>query len=303
MEDNKKKKVNLQELLTHKLDFKYAIAKEVLPGIRRIVAPNPSPYTLHGTGTYIIGKNEIAIIDPGPNIKAHIDAILRETEGEKITHIIVTHTHADHSPAARPLSDLTGAIIMGYGPHGESGGEEGADLNFIPEHLLKDKEVIKGLDWELECIHTPGHTSNHLCFSVKGTGAVLTGDHIMGWSTTLVSPPDGNMKDYFCSLEKMLIRDDQYYIPAHGKMIKNPKRFVAALIGHRKMREKQIAKYLLNKDITYISDLVSKMYPQLDNRLLNAAGRSVLAHLLHMQELGSVKSIKQSKSEGWILLK
>ena len=118
MEDNKKKKVNLQELLTHKLDFKYAIAKEVLPGIRRIVAPNPSPYTLHGTGTYIIGKNEIAIIDPGPNIKAHIDAILRETEGEKITHIIVTHTHADHSPAARPLSDLTGAIIMGYGPHG-----------------------------------------------------------------------------------------------------------------------------------------------------------------------------------------
>ena len=303
MADIEKNKYSLQDLLTHELEFKYAVAKEVLPGIRRIVAPNPSPYTLHGTGTYIIGKKEIAIIDPGPNIKSHIEAILRETEGEKITHILVTHTHADHSPAARPLSELTGAKVMGYGPHGESGGEEGADLNFIPDYLLKDKEVITGLNWSLECIHTPGHTSNHICYSVNGTGAVLTGDHIMGWSTTLVSPPDGNMKDYFYSLEKMLLREDKYYIPSHGKMIKHPKRFVTALIGHRKMREKQITKYLHIKNITYIPYLVSKMYPKLDNRLIKAAGRSVLAHLLHMEELGSVKSIEDSHSLGWILLK
>ena len=303
MVDIENNKYSLQDLLNQELEFKYSVAKEVLPGIRRIVAPNPSPYTLHGTGTYIIGKKEIAIIDPGPNIKSHIEAILRETEGEKITHILVTHTHADHSPAARPLFKLTGAKVMGYGPHGESGGEEGADLNFIPDYLLKDKEVITGLNWSLECIHTPGHTSNHICYSVNGTGAVLTGDHVMGWSTTLVSPPDGNMKDYFYSLEKMLLREDKYYIPSHGKMIKHPKRFVTALIGHRKMREKQITKYLHTKRITYIPDLVSKMYPKLDNRLIKAAGRSVLAHLLHMEELGSVKSLEDSKDLGWILSK
>ena len=303
LKDHINKLSPIQELLTHELEFKYAEAREVLPGIRRIVAPNPSPYTLHGTGTYIIGKNEIAIVDPGPNIEAHIEAILRETNGEKITHILVTHTHADHSPAARPLSKLTGATIMGYGAHGESGGEEGADLNFIPDYTLKDKEIIKGNNWELECIHTPGHTSNHICYDVKGTGAVLTGDHIMGWSTTLVSPPDGNMKDYFNSLEKMLLRDDKFYIPAHGKMIKNPRRFVKALIGHRKMREKQIIKYLSTDHASYIPDLVSKMYPQLDKRLIKAAGRSVLAHLLHIEELGNVKSLKDSKGIGWIVLK
>ena len=273
-----------------------------MPGIRRIVAPNPGPYTLHGTGTYIVGKNEVAIIDPGPNIDSHIQAIVRATSGEKITHILVTHTHADHSPAAKPLAEITGAKVMGYGPHGESGGEEGADLSFIPDYVLKDKEIIKGYNWELECIHTPGHTSNHICYGVAGTEAVLTGDHIMGWSTTLVSPPDGNMRDYFSSLEKMLLRDDKFYIPAHGKMIKNPRRFVRALIGHRKMRKKQIIKYLDNKHVSYIPSLVSKMYPQLDRRLIKAAGRSVLAHLLHIEELGDAKSIKSSKGLGWVLL-
>ena len=303
MKDHVNNQSSIQDLLTDELEFKYAKAKKVLPGIRRIVAPNPSPYTLHGTGTYIIGQNEIAVIDPGPNIESHIEAILGETKGEKITHILVTHTHADHSPAARPLSKLTGAITMGYGPHGESGGEEGADLNFIPDYIVRDQEIIKGNNWELECIHTPGHTSNHICYGVNGTGAVLTGDHIMGWSTTLVSPPDGNMKDYFNSLEKMLLRDDKFYIPTHGKMIKNPRRFVTALIGHRKMREKQIIKYLTTKRVSYIPDLVSKMYPQLDKRLIKAAGRSVLAHLLHIEELGDVKSLKDSNGLGWILLK
>ena len=298
MEGTNKDKQSLQDLLSPDLEFKYATSKKVLPGIRRIVAPNPSPYTLHGTGTYIIGSGEVAIIDPGPNIPSHIDALINETKGEKITHILVTHTHADHSPASRPLANLTGGIVMGYGPHGNEEGEEGADLSFSPDYLIKDKEIIKGYNWELECIHTPGHTSNHICYSVKGSKAILTGDHIMGWSTTLVSPPDGNMKDYFISLEKMLLREEEYYIPSHGEMIKNPRRFVTALIGHRKMREKQIKKYLHTNKISYISELVSKMYPNLDKRLIKAAGRSVLAHLLHMQELGYV----QSSDSGWILI-
>ena len=303
MKDNINNQSSIQDLLTHELEFKYAEAQEVLPGIRRIVAPNPSPYTLHGTGTYIIGKNEVAIIDPGPNIDSHIEAIIKATNGEKITHILVTHTHADHSPAAKPLSKITGAKVMGYGPHGESGGEEGADLSFIPDYILKDNEIIKGSNWGLECIHTPGHTSNHICYGVVGTEAVLTGDHIMGWSTTLVSPPDGNMQDYFNSLEKMLLRNDKYYIPAHGKMIKNPRRFVKALIGHRKMRKKQIIKNLDSKQLSYIPTLVSKMYPHLDKRLIKAAGRSVLAHLLHIEELGGAKSVKSPKGLGWVLLK
>jgi len=293
----------LQELLSKDLDFQYAKAENILPKIRRIVAPNPSPYTLHGTGTYIIGEKEVAIIDPGPDITSHIEAILSSTKTEKITHILVTHTHADHSPAAKPLSKMTGAIIMGYGPHGtKGGGEEGADLNFVPDYYLKDKEVISSENWSLECIHTPGHTSNHICYGVKGTNTVLTGDHIMGWSTTVVSPPDGNMKDYFLSLEKMLSRNDQFYVPAHGNIIKNPKRFVKALIGHRKMRERQIMKYLNLTVPSYISDLVKNMYPNLDTRLIYAAGRSVLAHLLYLEEKKIVKPVMDSEDTGWILL-
>jgi len=293
----------LERLLSKDLDFEYAISKKVLPGIRRIVAPNPSPYTLHGTGTYIVGKNKLAIVDPGPNIPSHIEAIINQTKNEKITHIIVTHTHSDHSPAAKPLSEITGAVVMGYGPHGSSGGEEGADLNFMPDHFLKDKEIIKGDNWSIECIHTPGHTSNHICYGVIGTNAVFTGDHIMGWSTTLVSPPDGNMKDYFMSLEKMLLREDKYYIPAHGNIIQNPKRFVKALIGHRRMREKQIIKYLNYSDPLYIPDLVKNMYPNLDSRLIKAAGWSVLAHLLHLEEMKTIRSVEKDSNKGWVLLK
>ena len=292
----------LQEFLSKDLAFQYAKAENILPKVRRIVAPNPSPYTLHGTGTYIIGEKEVAIIDPGPGIVSHIEAIINSTKTEKITHIFVTHTHADHSPAAKPLSKITGAIIMGYGPHGTKGGEEGADLNFVPDYYLKDKEIISSSNWSLECIHTPGHTSNHICYAVKGTNTVLTGDHIMGWSTTLVSPPDGNMKDYFLSLEKMLSREDQFYIPAHGDIIKNPKRFVKALIGHRKMRERQIIKYLNSTVPSYISDLVTNMYPNLDARLINAAGKSVLAHLLYLEEKKVIKPVKDSEDTGWVLL-
>ena len=303
MQNKENKGNNLEELLSSDLEFEYAVAKDVFPNIRRIVAPNPSPYTLYGTGTYIVGKGEVAIIDPGPNIKSHIEAILEITKSEKITHILVTHTHSDHSPAAKPLAKETGAIVMGYGPHGNfEGGEEGADYDFDPSHKVVDGEIIKGLDWNLECIHTPGHTSNHICYSVLGSGAVFTGDHIMGWSTTLVSPPDGDMGDYFKSLEKMFIRNDKFYIPTHGSIIKNPKNFVKALIGHRKMRESQIKKHLEKEEKISISDLVAKMYPKLDKRLLYAAGRSVLAHLLHMKNQEIVISVEGTNNLSWYIL-
>ena len=300
MQNKENKENTLKELFSSNLEFEYAVAKDVLPNIRRIVAPNPSPYTLYGTGTYIVGKGEVAVVDPGPNIKSHIEAILKITRSEKITHILVTHTHSDHSPAAKPLAKETGAIVMGYGPHGNfEGGEEGADYDFDPPHKVVDGEIIKGLDWNLECIHTPGHTSNHICYNLLDTGAVFTGDHIMGWSTTVVSPPDGNMADYFRSLEKMFIRNDKFYIPTHGSIIKNPKNFVKALIGHRKMRESQIKKYLEKKGKTSIIKLVERMYPKLDKRLVNAAGRSVLAHLLHMEDLGIVKCVEGTNNSSW----
>ena len=303
MQNKENKGNNIEELLSSDLEFEYAVAKDVFPNIRRIVAPNPSPYTLYGTGTYIVGKGEVAIIDPGPNIKSHIEAILEITKSEKITHILVTHTHSDHSPAAKPLAKETGAIVMGYGPHGNfEGGEEGADYDFDPPNKVVDGEIIKGLDWNLECIHTPGHTSNHICYSVLGSGAVFTGDHIMGWSTTIVSPPDGDMGDYFKSLKKMFLRDDKYYIPSHGPIIKNPKQFVKALIGHRKMRESQIKKHLEKEEKISISDLVAKMYPKLDKRLLYAAGRSVLAHLLHMENQGIVSSVEGTNNLSWYIL-
>ena len=302
MQKKEKEKSNLEVLLSKDLDFEYSVAKDVITGIRRIVAPNPSPYTLHGTGSYIVGNKEVVVIDPVPNIQSHINAILRATEKEKITHIIVTHTHLDHSPAAFPLSKETGAVVMGYGPHGNSGGgEEGADYSFNPQHKLIDGEVIKGKNWELECIYTPGHTSNHICYADKRTGGVFTGDHVMGWSTTLVSPPDGDMGDYFKSLKKMLLRDDKFYIPAHGSIIKNPQKFVKALIGHRKMRERQIEKLLGDQAQLPISKLVEKMYPQLDRRLIGAAGRSVLAHLLHMENMGMVSSYEEDNGKKWHL--
>ena len=191
---------------------------------------------------------------------------------------------------------------MGYGPHGNSGGgEEGADYSFNPQHKLIDGEVIKGKNWELECIYTPGHTSNHICYADKRTGGVFTGDHVMGWSTTLVSPPDGDMGDYFKSLKKMLLRDDKFYIPSHGSIIKNPQKFVKALIGHRKMRERQIEKLLGDQAQLPISKLVEKMYPNLDSRLIGAAGRSVLAHLLHMENMGMVSSYEEDNGKKWHL--
>lgn len=267
------------------LDFSYGKADQVSPLIRRVVAENPSAFTFHGTGTYIIGEGKIAVVDPGPDIAAHVDALAQAIDGEEVTHIVITHTHIDHSPAAKHLKALTGAETYGFGPHG--GGrdgekvEEGGDWDFMPDHRIGDGDVITGAGWTLEAVHTPGHTSNHLCFGLREEGALFSGDHVMGWSTTVVSPPDGNMADYMASLDKLRARDDARYYPTHGAPIEKPDAFVRALAAHRRQREQQIERCLAD-GIDTIPAMVDRMYAEIDKRLHRAAGRSVLAHLIHM---------------------
>ena len=191
----------------------YGKVEQVSPLIRRIVAPNPGPFTFKGTGTYILGVGEVAIIDPGPSIEKHVDSILEGLKGEKITHQLITHTHVDHSPASAQISNLTGAPTYAFGPHGlgllndTEKVEEGGDFEFIPDNLVFDGEILEGTGWTVECVHTPGHTSNHICYFLMQENALFSGDHVMGWSTTVISHPDGDMGAYIDSLEKLLKED------------------------------------------------------------------------------------------------
>lgn len=264
---------------------------ELHPLIRRVLAPNPSPFTYTGTQTYIVGTGEVAVIDPGPAEKAHLDAILGATEGETIRYIVCTHTHRDHSPAAAPLKDATGAEIAGCaalvledsGPRADSAFDE----SYTPDRVLSDGEKLTGDGWTLETVATPGHTSNHLCYALPEAGALFTGDHIMGWSTTVVAPPDGDMAAYMASLEKLLERDFDAYYPAHGEPVDRPKRYTRGLIGHRKQREGQILR-AIDEEVRVIPDMVAKMYKGIDPRLHGAAGRSVLSHLIDLERRGIV---------------
>jgi len=217
------------------LEFDYGTVMQLAPGIRRVIANNPGPFTFHGTGTYILGTGKVAVIDPGPDDEAHIDAILAALPGEDVSHILVTHTHMDHSPGCRPLQAKTGAPTYAYGPHGagkmEQGVqvEEGGDMDFEPDHLVTHGDIIRGEDWTVECVYTPGHTSNHLCFALQEQKALFTGDHVMGWSTSIISPPDGDMADYMQSLELLLERDDEIYWPTHGPSIIDPQNSCSGL--------------------------------------------------------------------------
>ena len=271
------------------LTFDYGVADQVSPLIRRVIAPNGGSFTFHGTGTYIVGHGKVAVIDPGPELPSHVEAILAALDGETITHQIITHTHRDHSPAARLVAAATGARTYGFGPHGgarDAGDvEEGADHDFIPDVTVADGDVIAGEGWTLEAVHTPGHTSNHLCFALAEENALFSGDHVMGWSTSVISPPDGDMGAYFASLEKLLARDDEIYWPTHGAPITDPKPFVEAFIAHRRDRERQIAD-CLGRGVGAIPQMVEAMYPDIDRGLHPAAARSVLAHLIHMVDDG-----------------
>jgi glyoxylase-like metal-dependent hydrolase (beta-lactamase superfamily II) len=266
--------------------FEYGKLEPVAPGIRRIVAHNPGPFTFKGTGTYVIGEGEVAVVDPGPDLAEHIDALLASLANEQITHILVTHTHRDHSPAAKAVKAATGASTYGFGPHaggrrGEKGIEEGGDWDFMPDIVTKDGDLIDGGNWRAEAVHTPGHTSNHLCFALPDAGILLSGDHVMGWSTSVIAPPDGDMAAYMASLDKLLERRDAVYWPTHGPAITEPQAHVRAFIAHRREREAGIIECLKTGCET-ADAIVSRLYVGLNPSLRGAAGRSVLAHLIDL---------------------
>ena len=263
------------------------------PLVRRLLAANPGPFTFTGTQTYLIGTRDVAVIDPGPDLPEHVDAIIAAIGDAPLRAIVCTHTHRDHSPAAVELKERTGAPIIGCAPLvlDDSGPRADAsfDRSYTPDEVMRDGATIAGDGWTLEAIHTPGHTSNHVCYALPEARALFSGDHVMGWSTTVVSPPDGNMAEYMASLERLMEREqDEIYFSAHGDPIERPQRFVRGLIGHRKQREGQILR-LLEKQVGVIPDMVAQMYAGVDKRLYPAAGLSVLAHLIDLETRGLVR--------------
>lgn len=256
--------------------------------IARVLAPNPGPFTFKGTGVYIVGTGQdVAMIDPGPLLADHIEALKRALEGKRLTHILVTHTHSDHSPAAAPLKEWSDAKTYGYGPHGSGKAEEGVkieeggDRDFVPDVRVKDGDVIAGNGFTFDCVYTPGHTSNHMCYALREEKALFTGDHVMGWSTTVVAPPDGDMAAYMASLKKLIARDDEILWPTHGGPVKNPKSFLQAYLDHRLEREAQILACIAD-GLETIPEMVARIYAAVDKRLHPAAARSVAAHLIQM---------------------
>jgi glyoxylase-like metal-dependent hydrolase (beta-lactamase superfamily II) len=278
------------------VDAPYARLEQLQPRVARVLAHNPSAFTYSGTQSYLIGMLEVAIIDPGPDLPEHVDALETAIAGRKVTAIVCTHTHRDHSPAARPLAERTGAPIIGCAPLAlESVGpraDASFDGDYAPDLVLDDGDAIEVDDAPLRAIATPGHTSNHLCFAYDDV--LFTGDHVMGWSTTVVVPPDGDMAAYMDSLEKLRRRDEQIYYPAHGPPITNPQQYVRHLIGHRMQREKQILR-LVREGPRSVPDIVTNAYPGLDPRLVAAAGGSVLAHLLDLQR----RELVEQRGDEW----
>ena len=270
--------------------------EEVVPGVRRLLANNPSPFTFKGTVSYIIGRGRVAILDPGPLDDAHIAALLDAVRGETVTHIFVTHTHHDHSPAVPRIKAATGATVLAEGPHraarplnvGEAPRAEASnDIDFRPDRALADGEVVTGAGWTIEAVATPGHTANHMAFAFKEADLLFSGDHVMAWSTPVVAPPDGSMSDYMASLDKLARRTEPVYLPGHGGAVREAPRFVQHYIRHRRGREDAIL-HRLGKGEADIPTLVRAIYIGLDPRLIPAAGRSVLAHLEDLAARGRV---------------
>ena len=272
------------------MDFAYGRADQVSPLIRRLVAENPGPFTYLGTGTYIVGSGEVAVIDPGPPLEAHLQAILAATAGEKIKNILITHTHMDHSPLAHPLATLTGATILGLpAPGAIDTGEIDDEASFRPDVLVTDGMKIEGPGWTLEAMTTPGHASNHVAYALLEENCLFPGDHIMGWSTTVISPPDGNMADYYQSLEKVEERGFSKLWPTHGPCVANPGPFIEAYRNHRKMRERQILDQL-RAGQTQIRPMVEVLYAAVHPGLHPAAAHSVWAHLIDLVRRGEAVS-------------
>lgn len=276
------------------ITFEYGVCDQVSPLIRRVIARNPGPFTFTGTGTYIVGRGQVAVIDPGPDLPEHLEAILAALEpGEKISHILVTHHHSDHSPLAGPLKAKTGAPVYGcaVGVQAEESTirtEAGADLGFSPDiSLCGGGQIIEGEGWTIEAVATPGHTSNHICFGLKEENALFSGDHIMGWSTTVITPPDGDMTDYMESLERVKARGYDVLWPTHGPPIRDVTPFIEAYAAHRRAREAQVLA-AVNDGHGKIVEMVPVLYADVDPRLHPAAARSVLGHMIDLVRRGKV---------------
>lgn len=276
--------------------FDYGVADRLSPLITRVIADNPGPFTYTGTGVYIIGAgNSVCVIDPGPTTDKHVAAIDRALDGKTVSHVLVTHHHVDHSPLAAPLAAKHGCKVYGFSlqaaapAEGEIRLEEGDDLSFKPDVEIRDGQRFEGPDWTINTIHTPGHTSNHLCFALEEENCLFSGDHIMGWSTSVVSPPDGDMGDYLASLNRVLDRNFDVIRPTHGAAITDVRPFVQAYIDHRLAREAQIIS-AIGSGLGQISDIVAALYQHVDKRLHPAAAHSVLSHIIHMRKTGSVTS-------------
>jgi glyoxylase-like metal-dependent hydrolase (beta-lactamase superfamily II) len=279
------------------LDAPYGEAISLSPHIARLLAHNPGPFTFKGTGVYLIGAGQrIAVIDPGPDLPDHTEALKRAIGTREISHILITHTHRDHSPAAAALKEWSGAKTYAAGPHSAEAGEveEGADRDFRPDVIVKDGEVIAGDGFTLTCVATPGHTANHMCYALQEEQALFCGDHVMGWSTSVVAPPDGNMAAYLASLEKLIGRGDKIFYPTHGSPITAPQDYLRGLLAHRQMREAQILGSLRPGQDT-AQALAAHLYPDVDPKLRAAAISQVQAHLNHLEENGAVTSLPDAR--------
>lgn len=287
----------------------YGKAVPVAPGVQRITARNPSPFTFHGTNSYVIGADTLAVLDPGPDDSKHFHTLLETIAGRPVSHIFVSHTHRDHSPLAARLKAETGAVLVAEGPHrparplriGETNPlDASADTDFVPDLRVKDGETVNGDGWAMKTVLTPGHTANHAAFALEGTGILFSADHVMAWATTIVAPPDGSMSDYMASLDKLLARDDRLFLPGHGGPVTTPRTFLRGLKAHRKMRERAIMDRLHKGDRS-IKEMVAAIYRDTDPRLHGAAGLSVLAHLEDMSARGVVRTDGEPSIDGLFL--
>lgn len=289
-----------------KFEPAYGEAVKLADGVLRLTVNNPSAFTFHGTNSYIVGRDTLAVIDPGPEDDAHFDALIRAIAGRPVSHIFVSHTHRDHSPLAARLARATGAVVAAEGPHrparplriGEINPlDASADLNFVPDLQLGDGQVVTGDGWEIATVLTPGHAANHAAFALEGTGILFSADHVMAWATSIVAPPDGAMSDYMASLDRLLEREDRLLLPGHGGPVRKPAAFMRGLKAHRKMRERAIVERLRSGDRT-IAELVAAIYRDTDPRLHGAAALSVLAHLEDLVARGQVVAEQEVSIDG-----
>jgi glyoxylase-like metal-dependent hydrolase (beta-lactamase superfamily II) len=276
------------------LQAPYGVEVRLSQRVARLLAPNPGPFTFKGTGVYIVGDGaSVVVIDPGPALPGHIEALKRAIGSRRISHILITHTHRDHSPAAAALKAWSGAATYGIAlasrsasaVAGEGAVDEAHDHDFVPDVLVHDGMRIEGDGLEVECVATPGHTANHICYALPREGALFSGDHVMGWSTSVIAPPDGDMGAYLASLERLKARNDQILYPTHGSPIANPRAWIGQLIAHRHQREEQI-RAALHRHAQSVAELVEQIYPRIEPGLRPAAAQQILAHLHHMQARG-----------------